>query len=185
MPSSQHISVHAMQLQPVPLTWSNAPAMQRPCQVLFCLVADGDSYGTLQYGLAALQGPRESMEDYATVVPRGRCGFLYAGRFAFDAAGAWETLLCTAYPRYWCIGWRLSCATLGRSYWCQVGRCLKLLSCWRSHAGARLRITKHFIYVLSRLQALWPWFCRAAAACPACGLGPVSCSCRQEASAWG
>ncbi len=81
-----------MQLQSSLLTWSNAPAMQRLCQVLFCLLADGDSYGTLQYGLAALQGPRESMEDYATVVPRGRCGFLYAGKLVSDAAVSGEAL---------------------------------------------------------------------------------------------
>ena len=35
--------------------------------------------GPLQYGLATLQGPRDEMEDYAAIVPRGRCGFLYAG----------------------------------------------------------------------------------------------------------
>lgn len=35
--------------------------------------------GPLEYGLATLQGPREEMEDYAAIVPRGRCGFLYAG----------------------------------------------------------------------------------------------------------
>lgn len=35
--------------------------------------------GPLEYGLATLQGPREEMEDYASIVPRGRCGFLYAG----------------------------------------------------------------------------------------------------------
>lgn len=38
--------------------------------------------GPLQYGLATLQGPRDEMEDYASIVPRGRCGFLYAGCFA-------------------------------------------------------------------------------------------------------
>lgn len=38
--------------------------------------------GPLQYGLATLQGPRGEMEDYASIVPRGRCGFLYAGCFA-------------------------------------------------------------------------------------------------------
>ena len=35
--------------------------------------------GPLDYGLATLQGPREEMEDYASIVPRGHCGFLYAG----------------------------------------------------------------------------------------------------------
>ncbi len=35
--------------------------------------------GPLEYGLATLQGPREEMEDYAAIVPRGHCGFLYAG----------------------------------------------------------------------------------------------------------
>ena len=89
-----------------------------PCQGLFCLPADGDSVGTLQYGLAALQGPRESMEDYATVVPRGRCGFLYAGKPESDAAGSWlmqppnlarrctqaAMLLCKASSGNWCNG---------------------------------------------------------------------------------
>lgn len=37
--------------------------------------------GPLQYGLATLQGPRDEMEDYAAIVPRGRCGFLYAAIF--------------------------------------------------------------------------------------------------------
>jgi hypothetical protein len=32
----------------------------------------------MAYGVAWAQGPRESMEDYASVVPRGRCGFLVA-----------------------------------------------------------------------------------------------------------
>lgn len=35
--------------------------------------------GPLQYGVASYQGPREDMEDYASIVARGRCGFLYAG----------------------------------------------------------------------------------------------------------
>ena len=35
--------------------------------------------GPLEYGLATLQGPRDEMEDYSSIVPRGRCGFLYAG----------------------------------------------------------------------------------------------------------
>lgn len=39
--------------------------------------------GPLHYGLATLQGPRDEMEDYASIVPRGRCGFLYAGALAF------------------------------------------------------------------------------------------------------
>ena len=38
--------------------------------------------GPLQYGLATLQGPRDEMEDFASIVPRGRCGFLYAGACA-------------------------------------------------------------------------------------------------------
>ncbi|DBA83228.1 TPA: hypothetical protein ACH3X2_006741 [Trebouxia sp. C0005] len=41
--------------------------------------------GPLEYGLATLQGPREEMEDYASIVPRGRCGFLYAA--VFDGHG--------------------------------------------------------------------------------------------------
>ena len=38
-----------------------------------------DKYPPLQYGLATLQGPRDDMEDYASIVARGKCGFLYAG----------------------------------------------------------------------------------------------------------
>ncbi|KAL3130276.1 hypothetical protein ABBQ38_008108 [Trebouxia sp. C0009 RCD-2024] len=41
--------------------------------------------GPLQYGLATLQGRRDEMEDYASVVPKGRCGFLYAA--VFDGHG--------------------------------------------------------------------------------------------------
>lgn len=37
------------------------------------------SQGPLPYGVSAQQGPRETMEDFVTVVPKGRCGFLYAG----------------------------------------------------------------------------------------------------------
>ncbi|KAK9810556.1 hypothetical protein WJX73_000453 [Symbiochloris irregularis] len=37
--------------------------------------------GPLSYGARAEQGPRETMEDFVTVVPRGNCGFLYAGVF--------------------------------------------------------------------------------------------------------
>ena len=111
-----------MQLQSVTLTWLNAPGLQRPCQVLFCLAADGDSYGTLQYGLAALQGPRESMEDYATVVPRGRCGFLYAGKLASEAAGSWEALwvdvACTAHK-----AGQLNCDAAGQWSTCNDTDC--------------------------------------------------------------
>ena len=32
----------------------------------------------LEFGLAALQGPRETMEDFISVIPQGRCGFLVA-----------------------------------------------------------------------------------------------------------
>ena len=35
--------------------------------------------GPLPYGTSAQQGPRETMEDYVTVIQKGRCGFLYAG----------------------------------------------------------------------------------------------------------
>lgn len=38
-----------------------------------------DKFGPLHYGLATLQGPRDDMEDYASIVARGKCGFLYAG----------------------------------------------------------------------------------------------------------
>ena len=32
----------------------------------------------LGFGISALQGPRETMEDFASVIPEGRCGFLVA-----------------------------------------------------------------------------------------------------------
>ncbi len=32
----------------------------------------------LEFGIAALQGPRETMEDFVSVIPQGRCGFLVA-----------------------------------------------------------------------------------------------------------
>ena len=54
----------------------------------------------LQYGLATLQGPRDEMEDYASIVPKGRCGFLYAG------AGHFNPLLHNA-----CIATHLCLAT--------------------------------------------------------------------------
>lgn len=38
-----------------------------------------EKFGPLHYGLATLQGPRNDMEDYASIVARGKCGFLYAG----------------------------------------------------------------------------------------------------------
>lgn len=40
-----------------------------------------DRYGELDFGVWAEQGPRESMEDCAHIVPRGRCGFLFAAVF--------------------------------------------------------------------------------------------------------
>ena len=33
----------------------------------------------LAYGTSAHQGPRDGMEDFLAVVPKARCGFLYAG----------------------------------------------------------------------------------------------------------
>lgn len=38
-----------------------------------------DRYGSLDFGISSEQGPREDMEDCAYVVPRARCGFLFAG----------------------------------------------------------------------------------------------------------
>jgi hypothetical protein len=38
-----------------------------------------DTFGVLDFGVSSLQGPRESMEDCAYIVPRARCGFLFAG----------------------------------------------------------------------------------------------------------
>ena len=32
----------------------------------------------LEFGMSAIQGPRETMEDFASVIPEGRCGFLVA-----------------------------------------------------------------------------------------------------------
>lgn len=45
------------------------------------------SIGPLPYGARAEQGPRETMEDFVTVVPRGNCGFLYAGCHLARATG--------------------------------------------------------------------------------------------------
>ncbi len=36
-------------------------------------------FGTLPYGISMKQGPREEMEDFAHIIPRARCGFLFAG----------------------------------------------------------------------------------------------------------
>ncbi|CAL5225273.1 g8068 [Coccomyxa viridis] len=54
----------------------------------FATVDDGvwetkyeDLYGTLDFGASSAQGPRESMEDCAYVIPRARCGFLFAAVF--------------------------------------------------------------------------------------------------------
>lgn len=38
-----------------------------------------DKFGTLPYGISMKQGPREEMEDFAHIIPRARCGFLFAG----------------------------------------------------------------------------------------------------------
>lgn len=38
------------------------------------------SYGTLAFGESLIQGRRESMEDTAVVIPRARCGYLFAGK---------------------------------------------------------------------------------------------------------
>lgn len=38
----------------------------------------GPSSDALSFGLAASQGPRDTMEDEAVVFPEGKCGFLYA-----------------------------------------------------------------------------------------------------------
>jgi hypothetical protein len=35
--------------------------------------------GVLEYGVAIQQGPRDTMEDFVTIVPKARCGFLFAG----------------------------------------------------------------------------------------------------------
>lgn len=34
----------------------------------------------LQYGVAIEQGPRDTMEDFVSIVGRARCGFMYAGK---------------------------------------------------------------------------------------------------------
>ena len=38
----------------------------------------GDTTEELSFGVAAAQGPRDTMEDEAVVFPEGKCGFLYA-----------------------------------------------------------------------------------------------------------
>lgn len=55
-------------------------------------VAESEVEQSLSWGEAMLQGPRDSMEDYTTVVPDGRCGFLVALLFdghAGSAAADW------------------------------------------------------------------------------------------------
>ncbi|KAK9823944.1 hypothetical protein WJX72_006570 [[Myrmecia] bisecta] len=58
-----------------------------------------ERFGTLPYGICAVQGRREDMEDYTSVVPRGRCGFLFIS--VFDGHGgqaAAEYLSQNLYP---------------------------------------------------------------------------------------
>lgn len=50
----------------------------------------------LQYGVSAVQGPRELMEDCASVVPNGKCGYLYACRSSGTACVHMETALCAS-----------------------------------------------------------------------------------------
>ena len=38
-----------------------------------------EKFGTLPYGVALQQGPRPEMEDFTHIIPRARCGFLFAG----------------------------------------------------------------------------------------------------------
>ena len=40
-----------------------------------------ERYGELDFGVSSEQGPRESMEDCAHIIPRARCGFLFAAVF--------------------------------------------------------------------------------------------------------
>ncbi|KAK9825401.1 hypothetical protein WJX81_000526 [Elliptochloris bilobata] len=42
-------------------------------------------FGTLPYGVAMKQGPRPEMEDFTHIIPRARCGFLFAA--VFDGHG--------------------------------------------------------------------------------------------------
>ena len=46
-----------------------------------------DKFGTLPYGVALKQGPRPEMEDFTHIIPRARCGFLFAGA-ALSSLGA-------------------------------------------------------------------------------------------------
>ncbi len=46
--------------------------------------APSESDAVLQYGVSAVQGPRELMEDCANVVPNGKCGYLYACTWRSD-----------------------------------------------------------------------------------------------------
>ncbi len=38
------------------------------------------SFGNLAHGESLIQGRRESMEDTAVVIPKARCGYLFAGK---------------------------------------------------------------------------------------------------------
>ena len=55
-------------------------------EVMFQTIDEGvwdekyaDKFGTLPYGVALKQGPRPEMEDFTHIIPRARCGFLFAG----------------------------------------------------------------------------------------------------------
>ena len=62
------------------------PPHAAPQEVMFQTIDEGvwdekyaDKFGTLPYGVALKQGPRPEMEDFTHIIPRARCGFLFAG----------------------------------------------------------------------------------------------------------
>lgn len=53
---------------------------------------------TLEYGVAIEQGPRDTMEDFVSIVGKARCGFMYAGK-----------LRCHHWARpLWTAHWKLT-----------------------------------------------------------------------------
>jgi hypothetical protein len=54
---------------------------------------DEDFDRVLDYGQSGLQGPRENMEDYTSVIEQGRCGFLIAGLCTLPAVSTNKRVL--------------------------------------------------------------------------------------------
>eukprot|EP00884_Botryococcus_braunii_P000320 jgi/Botrbrau1/10289/Bobra.0120s0011.1 len=53
----------------------------------------------LDFGVSIEQGPRDTMEDFVTIVPKARCGFLFAG--VFDGHGGTVAAEYLSVNLYW------------------------------------------------------------------------------------